>query len=84
MKLLYKSNLTKTLKIIYNRRICSRNVGPLFAALAGLKLQLSLETDNDGQIWVNSWAAAGDVLTQALVVLDHDAAVEALGRVGKV
>ena len=49
--------------------------------MSGLKLQLSLETDNDGQLWVNSWAAAGDVLNQALVVLDHDAAVEALGRV---
>ena len=39
--------------------------------LAGLQPQLSLETAPDGQIWVNSRVAAGDVPTRALVVLHH-------------
>ena len=39
--------------------------------LAGLQPQLSLETASDGQIWINSRVAAGDVPTQAPVVLHH-------------
>jgi hypothetical protein len=46
--------------------------------LAGLQPQLSLETGPDGQVWVNSRVAAGDVPTQALVVRHH--AAEAPGR----
>ena len=42
--------------------------------LAGLQPQFSLETGSDGQIWVNSRVAAGDVPTQALVVRHHHAA----------
>ena len=46
--------------------------------LAGLQPQLSLETGPDGQVWVSSRVAAGDVPTQALVVRHH--AAEAPGR----
>ena len=46
--------------------------------LAGLQPQLSLETGPDGQVWVSSRVAAGDVPTQALLVCHH--AAEAPGR----
>jgi hypothetical protein len=48
--------------------------------LAGLQPQLSLETGPDGQIWVHTRVAAGDVPTRALIVRPHDAAAEAQGR----
>ena len=41
--------------------------------LAGLQPQLSLETGPDGQIWINSRVAAGDVPIRALVVRRHAA-----------
>ena len=48
--------------------------------LAGLQPQLSLETSKDGQIWVNSRVAAGDVPTRALVVRHRHHAEEAPGH----
>ena len=44
----------------------------------GLQPQLSLKTGKDGQTWVNSSVAAGDVTTRALVDCHH--AEEAPGR----
>ena len=41
--------------------------------LAGLRPQLILETDRDGQIWVSSRVVAGDVPTHSKLVLRRDA-----------
>jgi hypothetical protein len=51
--------------------------------LAGLQPQLSLETGPDGQIWVNSRVAAGDVPTKTLVVRHHDAEVPGRCQAGE-
>ena len=50
--------------------------------LAGLRPQLSLETGSDGQIWVHSRVAAGDVPTRALV-RDHAAEAPGCPRAGQ-
>ena len=51
--------------------------------LAGLQPQLSLETSEDGQIWINSRVAAGDVPNQAPVVHHRHHAEEALEAAGE-
>ena len=51
--------------------------------LAGLQPQLSLETSKDGQIWVTSRVAAGDVPTQASAAHHRHHAEEATEGVGE-